>query len=75
MGSLSVADIQDIHYQYAIHSKDDEIKENFGIVAILDVLGWKKSESLYKKYMGKELVKYQNTADFIDFLEQTFWLE
>lgn len=52
MGSLLVADIQDIYHQYAINSKDGDIKENFGIVAILDVLGWKKnaSEKTIKDY-------------------------
>lgn len=41
IGSLSMNDIQYIHEQNYKHSKDGEIKENFGIVAILDVLGWK----------------------------------
>lgn len=52
IGSLSVADIQDIHHQYSIHGKDGDIKENFGIVAILDVLGWKQnaSEKTIKEY-------------------------
>ncbi len=54
IGSLSDKDIQDIYQQDYVHSRDGDIKENFGIVAILDVLGWKKraDEQSIKKYVG-----------------------
>lgn len=52
IGSLSNEDIQDIYRQDYAHSRDGEIKENFGIVAVLDVLGWKNrsSEKSIKEY-------------------------
>lgn len=43
LGTLSLDDIIDIHNNQHSHCNDGEIKENFGIVAILDVLGWKKN--------------------------------
>lgn len=54
IGSLSNEDIQDIYLQSAIHISDGEIKENYGIVAILDVLGWKKraNEKSIKEYVS-----------------------
>ena len=54
IGSLSLNDIQYIHEQSYKHSKDGDLKENFGIVAILDVLGWKnRADKLsIKKYVG-----------------------
>ena len=53
-GSLSLEDIQDIYEQSAAHWKDGDIKENFGMVAILDVLGWKKraDEQSIQVYVG-----------------------
>lgn len=53
-GSLSKEDIQDIYNQNAAHWRDGDIKEYFGIVAILDVLGWKKraTEKSIKEYVG-----------------------
>lgn len=54
VGSLSNEDIQDIYEQSAAHWKDGNIKENSGIVAILDVLGWKNraNEKSIKEYVG-----------------------
>ncbi len=52
-GALSLNDIKDIYKQSAKHLKDGDINENFGIVAILDVLGWKKrvNEQSIKTYV------------------------
>lgn len=41
IGSLSNDDIKMIHAEYQKHISDGEIRENLGIIAVLDVLGWK----------------------------------
>lgn len=43
IGSLSKTDINKIYQDYDLHIKDGDIVENFGIVVVLDVLGWKQN--------------------------------
>ena len=41
IGSLSNEDIREIHEDYKKHISDGDVRENIGIIAVLDVLGWK----------------------------------
>ena len=41
IGSLSNEDIREIHEDYEKHICDGDVRENIGIIAVLDVLGWK----------------------------------
>ena len=43
IGSLSTEDITKIHLDYENHTQDGLVSENFGIVVVLDVLGWKQN--------------------------------
>lgn len=43
IGSLSSLDIKKIHNDYNSHIEDGTVVENFGIVVVLDVLGWKNN--------------------------------
>lgn len=40
IGSLSKDDIQSLYDEYNLHIFDGEVKENEGIIVILDVIGW-----------------------------------
>lgn len=43
IGSLSSSDITKIHNNYNSHIEDGIVVENFGIIVVLDVLGWKNN--------------------------------
>lgn len=43
IGSLSNEDIREIHEDYNKHISDGEVRENTGILVVLDVLGWKNN--------------------------------
>lgn len=67
IGSLSVADIKKIHLDYEKHTQDGLICENFGIVVVLDVLGWKqnvkpKDVNVYFQLINRLRSKFLDTC-------------